>query len=540
MADRLISLLVPRTVLIASGKSIGTGCFIAPGYILTCAHVVREPLPAGEFINVYYAKGETQKNDPLLSAKVKEVFLSDLTEGKEYPDVAILKIEEQTHPLLQLSKEGTNIKPDPDQEYVAVGFQKKEMETGRNIAQTVSLNYEGEEGAGYMKKLTFENGLVRPGMSGAPLVERQSGLIVGIVHMTRDANSNLGAIVIPAEKIWEVIREKTPSVYQWLASKKGMSAVRNEYRKSYPLFPMIREYKERLFVLPIILFFLFFWIFRNVGQIQQAEYVAALLVVIGFSGKLLSDWMGSDVAVETGNAKSKAGNVLFRWPVISFLGFVTLALWLCVTSVWIINHDGKSRVPITLLKDLDSESSRTKEFDRDGTMRFLIPMIPFEDSIFLKAEGREPIRVMMHSTQKVILHYPDSFILEPVVLVLFDPNSISYDSFSNYEVHIKLDPTINEIINTPTGNAGSLMIGKRKMEITEELEKQWKENLQPIGDPGIINSIINKWKISVRVAEADLSMGTQIELKLVRKSDQQENKKNISIDHEGSVEIFNF
>jgi hypothetical protein len=116
--------------------------------------------------------------------------------------VAILEIEKQDHPLLQLSPSAITYRA--DQEYLAVGFQKKEMETGRNIAQTVSLNYEGEEGAGYMYKLLFENGLVRPGMSGAPLVERQSGQIVGLVHMTRDSNAALGAIVIPVEKIWEV------------------------------------------------------------------------------------------------------------------------------------------------------------------------------------------------------------------------------------------------------------------------------------------------------------------------------------------------
>jgi hypothetical protein len=540
VADRLISLLVPRTVLVASGKSVGTGCFIAPGYILTCAHVVREPLPPGESIRIYYSATDPEKKELLNSAVVSQIILSDLTESKEYPDVAILKLEETSHSLLQLSPSSEPFRYRTDQEYLAVGFQKKELETGRNIAQMVSLSYEGEEDASYMRKIIFENGLIRPGMSGAPLVERQSGQIVGIVHMTRDANTDLGAIVIPVDKIWEVLKEKAPNVHAWLTGKKGISLVRREYRQAYPRFPMFRQYGIRLLLLPLILFFLFYWIFRNIGQIQQAEYVAALLVVIGFSGKLLSDWMGSDVSTETGNAKSKAGAFLFRPAVIGILGTLVLALWLCVTSVLIFNHDDTKRVSIKLLKELGSKTYRSKEFDQSDPMQFLVPMVPFHDTLYLEPDGSEPMQVVMNSFQRKELEYPDSFKLEPVVLLLFNPNNISFDSFSNYEVHIKWDSSGNEIVKEPWSEAGSLMIGKRHMEITGELEKEWNEQLKNFEDPLIIRDIIRKWKISYPITEADLAIGKQLEIKLVPKSGGQAITKSLTIDHEGHAEIINF
>jgi hypothetical protein len=129
--------------------------------------------------------------------------------------------------------------------------------------------------------------------------------------------------------------------------------------------------------------------------------------------------MGSDVAVETGNAKSKAGAFLFRWPVIGVLSIVTLGLWLCVTSVLIYNHDSKG-TSIKLSRTQGSDDNRSQGFDPGGKMQFLVPMIPFQDTVYLEPSGHEPRQIVINSMQRIELHYPDSFRLEPV---LFYPST---------------------------------------------------------------------------------------------------------------------
>ena len=54
MTAPIINLLQPRTVLVRAGKAVGTGSMIAPGKILTCAHVVRKAQESGEKIDVYF------------------------------------------------------------------------------------------------------------------------------------------------------------------------------------------------------------------------------------------------------------------------------------------------------------------------------------------------------------------------------------------------------------------------------------------------------------------------------------------------------
>jgi V8-like Glu-specific endopeptidase len=447
MADRLLTFIGPRIVLIQAGRSVGTGAFIAPGTILTCAHVVRTAVAAGEDIVIQYATSVKDEKTREHTTKSVGIVLSELNEGKEYPDVAIIKIDHTEHPILQLPKPNEEFNYSSKREYLAIGYQKQDRHSGRNIPQTVSLNYEGEEDANRYRKIIFENGLVRPGMSGAPLVERESGQITGIVQMTRNKNDNIGAYTIPIESIWEEIRKISPEDYTLLNSRSHDRRVKQEYRAAYPRFPLLKKFGIRLLILPIILFFGIWWIFFHVGQIEESAVIAALLIILGVSGKLVSDWLGEDVQAEARKAKSGVG--------------------ICFSSIWIYGDSNSANMAVTIQRDTTLKSGQTRIFDSKGKLRFLTSIIPFKDTLTLQPEGRVPVRIGISSFSKKELFYPKDFQLEPILILRFDPNYSLSNVMNKYVIQIEVEPSGQVYVDSTLQNLGSLIIGKRDIDISE-------------------------------------------------------------------------
>ena len=74
-------------------------------------------------------------------------------------------------------------------------------------SDSVSFLYEGETQSQYNPLLKLKNGQVRPGMSGAPLLNRQTGGVCGVIKATRNRGTDLGGRAIPTSTVVETFSD---------------------------------------------------------------------------------------------------------------------------------------------------------------------------------------------------------------------------------------------------------------------------------------------------------------------------------------------
>jgi hypothetical protein len=168
------------TVRVEGKEPCGTGFFVAPQLILTCAHVVDQAQKQGT-ISVAW-------NDRQYGAQV-EVMLD-----RRYPDLAVLRAGDlgTDHPCVYLQggvKRGDTL--------YGWGFPRSYKD-----GDSLEADYEGPTGTREWR-LKIKNGQVQPGFSGAPLLNRRTGGVCGVVKSTRDEASDLGGWAIPAEAVLE-------------------------------------------------------------------------------------------------------------------------------------------------------------------------------------------------------------------------------------------------------------------------------------------------------------------------------------------------
>jgi CHASE2 domain-containing sensor protein len=180
--NQLENLLQQCTVklTIPGRQGWGTGFFVAPGSILTCAHVVDG---AGESpIQVMWNNQENW---------TQAVVVRSLP--KPY-DLALLKVAlpiDDNPPCVYLNSEIQSRDP-----FYLFGYPDRDFPHGC----PVTFGCEGLTG-GDPKEIKFALGQVRPGMSGSPLLNQRTGDVCGIVSYTLDRTSLLGGGAIPTSVI---------------------------------------------------------------------------------------------------------------------------------------------------------------------------------------------------------------------------------------------------------------------------------------------------------------------------------------------------
>jgi len=168
------------TVRINIREMQGTGFFVAPGSILTCAHVVEKAKSNKALIKVHYDdKDYSVENMELLEIP--------------YPDLALLRIDFYKHPCVHLD---ASVKPG-DQLY-AFGYP-----SNASGGEACTLEYEGpgttDNPQDWLLKLKL--GQVKPGYSGSPLFNMETWRVCGVLKSSRDINYDLGGRGIPTEVV---------------------------------------------------------------------------------------------------------------------------------------------------------------------------------------------------------------------------------------------------------------------------------------------------------------------------------------------------
>ncbi|MGH2496285.1 MAG: tetratricopeptide repeat protein [Ktedonobacteraceae bacterium] len=180
MKQQLYELLTQCTVRVSiSGESgHGTGFFVAPGLVLTCAHVIKSAQPDFSQVQIDWEE---------------QAYQAQIMQLHTEHDLALLQVNLSNHPCVYLHEEAT-----PLDDLYSYGYTDDHRD-----GDPATFTLEGTTGE-QEEHLKFKSGQVRPGLSGAPLLNIRTGYVCGIVRMTRARNDDLGGRAIPARAIFQV------------------------------------------------------------------------------------------------------------------------------------------------------------------------------------------------------------------------------------------------------------------------------------------------------------------------------------------------
>ncbi len=182
-------------VLTPGQEGNGTGFFVAPGRILTCAHVVTGAEPGQTPITVLWRQQEYMAT--VLQRAAPTNAESDC------PDLALLALDLelssdlQGHPCVALLDE---VKLGDDLYAYGYSYAPHQWEAAK--ADSVTSQYEGPSDEGRLYK--FKAGQIESGLSGGPLLNVRTGAVCGVVKSTRDDRADLGGRAVPVATVWQV------------------------------------------------------------------------------------------------------------------------------------------------------------------------------------------------------------------------------------------------------------------------------------------------------------------------------------------------
>jgi CHASE2 domain-containing sensor protein len=154
----------------------GTGFFVAPRLILTCAHVVKA-------LEDKKAKIRWQDQENFAEAEIEQIHPS--------VDLALLRVT-TTHEAVDIPCVYLDESLQTGDELYLFGYPDQDFPNGC----PVTFNCEGLTGD-EPPLIKFKLGQVRPGMSGSALLNRRTQKVCGIVKFTRDRSLDIGGGAVP-------------------------------------------------------------------------------------------------------------------------------------------------------------------------------------------------------------------------------------------------------------------------------------------------------------------------------------------------------
>ena len=189
MAERLEDLLRSCTVRVLGGPMPGAGFFVAPGMVVTCVHVIGD----GPALTVRWERGGQQPVEVPVTGRV--LVLADRGRpipalDRDYPDIAVLAVGGlDGHPCVGIDAEW----PSHEDGFQVFGYPS---EGGAVQLTPARLTYRGTKGVLPATFLDLASDTVKPGMSGAALLNLRSGAVCGVVVASKHPAQPDGALAI--------------------------------------------------------------------------------------------------------------------------------------------------------------------------------------------------------------------------------------------------------------------------------------------------------------------------------------------------------
>jgi hypothetical protein len=179
------------------GRFRGTGFYVAANRIVTCAHVVEgldEVKVTGSGLEgtghvVVCSPRRTGGSVPVADHLLPDLALVDVDYGGR----------ECSHPCVQLGYETPVVGRDGDELYIA-GYTFEHSED-RPLLTGVLVELDAWTEEDGVTLLKVRGGQIASGFSGAPLLNRRSCKVVGIVESTRGRQSDLGGFAVSASDL---------------------------------------------------------------------------------------------------------------------------------------------------------------------------------------------------------------------------------------------------------------------------------------------------------------------------------------------------
>ena len=171
-------------VRVEGGPKPGTGFLVAPGRVVTCAHVTGHDAS----LTVRLDDDSTLAASRQLVCCDRGRPIPDLDE--DYPDIAVLAIDLDDHPCVALDHDA----PVYGDEFQAYGFPK---EGGSVLATPQILAYQGIKGPLATPFIDLSSAKpVTGGMSGGPLLNLRTMAVCAILVATRSLTSTRGGLAV--------------------------------------------------------------------------------------------------------------------------------------------------------------------------------------------------------------------------------------------------------------------------------------------------------------------------------------------------------
>ncbi|GAA5170325.1 MULTISPECIES: tetratricopeptide repeat protein [Amycolatopsis] len=224
---QLVELLTQASVRVhREGSLRGSGFFVAPGTVLTCAHVTDGVSGAVEV-----EWGGRRFAADVVHAEPAVVNANPCPP----PDLAVLRLsdaEAVDHPCVVLDDEPLRTTDRVLACGVAPAF--------GHALESETFDVTGQKWFSGGDIVKLGRGQAVPGMSGSPVLSLRTGRVGGMLRTTRDATSALGAWVVPAARLRQTLAElalETVERMDWTRVAEGWDEVVRDAFVPRPVLP---------------------------------------------------------------------------------------------------------------------------------------------------------------------------------------------------------------------------------------------------------------------------------------------------------------
>jgi tetratricopeptide (TPR) repeat protein len=174
------------------GALPGAGFFLAPGLVVTCAHVTGDV----EELEVLW-RPDAAPVPARLELKLCDRGRPVPDLAADYPDIALLRVEAAGHPCVALDED----MPTYGDSFQSYGYPE---EGGSVLLTPAALDYRGTKSQHPTPFIDLASDTVKPGMSGGPLLNVRSKAVCGVLVATRSPSSPDGGLAVP----WVAVRDQ--------------------------------------------------------------------------------------------------------------------------------------------------------------------------------------------------------------------------------------------------------------------------------------------------------------------------------------------